>query len=66
MVIIYYKSKIISVSSSWEKVEIVGYRPQGTFGHASVLDDSTGRIYVHGGYLQEESFKFFDTKKLKW
>jgi len=54
------------INSKWEKIEVNGYRPQGTFGHASVLDDLTGRIYVHGGYLNEESFKYFDTLSLKW
>ncbi len=61
-------------SKEWSILETSGYPVRGGFGHTSVWDDITNRIYVYGGYVSTAStaaqitndIYSFDPMQAKW
>uniref|UniRef100_A0A8C6TF61 Attractin-like 1b n=1 Tax=Neogobius melanostomus TaxID=47308 RepID=A0A8C6TF61_9GOBI len=61
-------------SNTWVVPETKGAIPQGGYGHSSTYDDTSGSVYVHGGYKALPANKYglvgdlyrYDVNKRTW
>ncbi|XP_077970270.1 attractin-like protein 1 [Styela clava] len=56
------------VNNAWTKLKTSGAIPHGSYGHASVLDETDNLIYVHGGINAAEkgSMLVYDAENEHW